>query len=523
MRKWLVALGVVGACLAVAFGTTAVAAGPVFVSLFREPLTTFDPAINIDGTLEMLRPVFEGLTCYEYPYTDLTAKPCLATSWEISDDGLVYTFHLRQGVKFHDGTDFTAEAVQASYDRVMEVNLGVASQISGVYDHTEIVDAQTVRIYLANPSPAFLYLAIRIWMVSPTAIKAHTVITDGKSDYAQAWFDENEAGTGPYMKDYWYRPAELALKRFENYWGGWKASYYEKVSFLYVTEPATQRMMLEAGEATQIDQTLQEDVPALQANPDITVFKVPASGMWNLAMNCLKGPCSNILVRKALSYAFDYDGFLNGIMKGNMTQGQGPIPTFFPDHDKSLMVYHRDLEKAKQLLAEAGYPNGGFKLKMVIVQALQMEVKTAQMFQADLAKLGIELEIQELAWATMLSVCRNRETAPDISMIYDLAEVPIPVDILESSWHSGGVYEWSWFAETNPRVDELLDKAKVTVKDQERRALYVEFQNLVVDNVAAIFLGTETELHSLRSSVGGYVPNPMGVFMTPFYYMYPKQ
>jgi len=284
-------------------------------------------------------------------------------------------------------------------------------------------------------------------------------------------------------------------------------------------------MMLEAGEAQMMDQTLQEDVSELDANPDITVYRVSASGMWNLALNCLedKGPTSDILVRKALSYAFDYKGFITGIMKGNMTQGQGPIPGFFPAHDDTLMVYHYDLAKAKELLAKAGYPDGGFKLKMVIVQALQMEVKTAQLFQADLAKLGIELEIQELAWASMLEVCRNRETSPEISMIYDIANFPIPVDILHRSWHTGGVYNWSWFAETNSRVDELLDEAKVTVDDEARWALYREFQRLVVDNVPSIFLGWETELHTLRSEVGGYVGNPMMPFETPYYYMYPKE
>lgn len=520
-KRYLVGLILIGALLT----TTLVGvAENVYVSTSREPLTTFDPAVNVDGTMEMIRPVYEGLTRYEYPYTDLTAKPCLATNWDISDDGLVYTFYLRKGVKFHDGTYFTAEAVKATYDRVMDVNLGVASLIDGVYDHTEIVDDYTVKIYLEAPSPAFLYLTIEIRMVSPTAIKEHVVIADGQSDYAQAWFDENEAGTGPYMKDYWDRPADLVLKRFEDYWGGWsEGPHYDKISFPYVTEPATGRMMLEAGEATQMDQILQEDVPALEENPDITILKFPASGMWNLALNCLKGPTSNVLVRKALSYAFDYAAFINGIMKGNMTQGQGPLPVFFPDHDDSLMVYYKDLGKAKDLLAEAGYPDGGFKLKMVIVQALQMEVKTAQMFQVDLAKLGIELEIQELAWASMLEVCRNRETAPGISMIYDIANFPVPVDILQRSWHTGGVYNWSWFAETNPRVDELLDEAKVTIDDAARGALYKEFQGLVVDNVAAIFLGSETELRALRSSVGGYVPNPMMPFFTPFYYMYPKE
>jgi peptide/nickel transport system substrate-binding protein len=96
------------------------------------------------------------------------------------------------------------------------------------------------------------------------------------------------------------------------------------------------------------------------------------------------------------------------------------------------------------------------------------------------------------------------------------------VDILHRSWHTGGVYNWSWFAETNPRVDELLDEAKVTIDDEARWALYKEFQMLVVDNVAAVFLGSETGLRTMRSTVGGYVGNPMMPFETPFYYMYPK-
>jgi len=518
--RWVVCLVVAGLVLAGAIET---AAENVYVFARREPLGTFDPAIVIDGTLEQIRPAYEGLTRYEYPFTDLSPHPCLATSWEVSSDGLLYTFHLRQGVKFHDGTDLTAAAVKASYDRVVLVNKGVATQLQNVYDRTEVVDDYTVRIYLKNPSPVFLYIAMNIKIVSPTAIVQHTVVADGKSDYAQAWFDQNEAGTGPYMKDHWDRPAEMVLKRFEGYWGGWtQGPHYDKVAFPYVREPATQRMMLEKGEATAIDQTLIGDIPALEANPDITVYKVPASGMWNITMNCIQGPCTNPLVRQALSCAFDYSTFIKTIMAGNMTQAQGPIPSFLDGHDDSLMVYSKDLVKAKDLLTQAGYGSGGLKLKLVIVQSYQMEIKTAQMFQADLATLGVELQIQELAWATLLSVCRNRETAPDLAMIYDLAEFPIPIDILQRSWHSGGVYDWSWFAESNPRVDELIDQAKITVDGAARNALYGEFQVLVVDNVPAVFLGYDKKIRSLRSSVGGFVGNPMVSYETPVYYMYPK-
>jgi len=365
-------------------------------------------------------------------------------------------------------------------------------------------------------------------MVSPTAISEHTVITDGQSDYGQAWLDENEAGTGAYMKDYWDRPADLTLKRFEDYWGGWSdGPHYDKVSFIYVTEAGTARMMLETGEATQIDMSLilQEDAPQFEANPDITLEKVESSSVWDLTMNCLpgKGPTSNLLVRKALSYAFDYDGFNYGIIKGNMTPAQGPLPKFLVCHDDTLMTYHYDLDKASELLAEAGYPGGGFKLKLVIVQGFQTEVNAAQMFQADLAKLGIDLEIQELAWASMLEVCRNEKTSPDLVIIVDGANFPVPIDICGRSWHSGGVYNFSWFAETNPWVDELLDEAKVTIDDEARWALYKEFQRLVVDNVPAIFLGTETELRAYRSSIGGYAANPLVPMETPFYYMYPKE
>lgn len=519
-RQLLVYLALVGVVLAGAIGA---AAENVYVFARREPLTTYDPAVNIDGTLEQIRPVYEGLTQYQYPYTDLSPQPCLATSWDVSSDGLQYTFHLRSGVKFHDGTDFTAEAVKASYDRVVAVNKGVATQLQGVYDHAEVVDGYTVRIYLKNPSPAFLYIAMNIKIVSPTAIAQNAVVSDGKSDYAQAWCDQNDAGTGPYMKDHWDRPAENVLKRFEGYWGGWTTGpHYDKIAFPYVREPATQRMMLERGEATAMDQTLTGDIPALMANPDITVYKVPASGMWNITMNCLRGPCTDLLVRKALSYAFDYSTYADVIRLGDVTLAQGPLPSLIAGHDDTLMVYSKDLAKAKDLLVQAGHPDGGLKLKMVIVQSYQMEVKTAQMFQADLATLGIQLEIQELAWASLLSVCRNRETAPDLAMIYDLAEFPIPIDILGRSWHTGGVYNWSWFAESNPRVDELIDQVKVTVDDTARNAILAEFQKLVVDNMPAIFLGSEKKIRSIRSSVGGFVGNPMEPFMTPFYYMYPK-
>jgi len=483
-----------------------------FVTLTREPLTSCDPAVVVDGTAEQLHgTAYEGLLKYE----DGSAKlePCLAVSYEVSEDGLIYSFKLREGVKFHDGTDFNAEAVVYSYERVKALNLGVASYLKGF--GRAVADGEyQVSLIIEAPNSSFIYGVPWVKIISPTAAKAHEV----EGDWAQAWLHEQMVGTGPYMFDRWDPATELVLKRFSDYWGGWEGKHLESIIFKVVAEPATQRMLLEAGDADMIDQVLISDIDIINAKPDLVYNESRVLGTWQIMMNTERPPLSDIRVRKTMSYAFDYEGMLNDVMEGHAFPAHGPIDPELPEHDNSILVYHKDLDKAKELLAEAGYPDGGFTLTFAVVQSLQLEISAGLMFQADLAKLGINLQIQELAWASMLSNCRDCESGPDMCFLGIGARVPDPNVTFARGWHTGGTYDWSCYA--NPELDAVLDEALCTVDPDKRTELYREAQRMIDDANPAIWVMASSQQNAMRAWVHGYKMNPADEFLTNFYTMW---
>jgi peptide/nickel transport system substrate-binding protein len=498
--------------LACGFGVAAADPLKLFVSLTREPLTSCDPAVVVDGTSEQLHgTAFEGLLKYKDGASTLDAA--LATGYEVSADGLTYTFSLREGVKFHDGTDFTSDSVKYNFERVKAMNLGVATYLAG-FDRAEVEGAYKVKLILKTPNASFPYGIPWIKIVSPTAVRAHE--KDG--DWAQAWLYDHMVGTGPYMLDHWDRATELVLVRFPEYWGGWEGKHLQGLVFKVVAEPATQRMLLETGDADMIDQVLVADISAIKANPDLVYNEAEVLGIQQIMMNTKQGPLADINIRKAMSYAWDYDLMISQVMGGRAHPAQGPLPSAFPEQDKTLPVYHKDLEKAGEFLAAAGYANGGFTLKLAVVQRLMWEIQGGQMFQADLATLGIKLEIQELAWATMLSACKDPAGGFDMSFLSIGARIADPNLVFARGWHTGGVYDWSHF--TSAELNAVLDAAVGTVNPEVRKALYVVAQRMIVDGCAAVWVMTSSQQNATRAWVHGYKMSPVDEFLTNFYTMW---
>jgi len=484
----------------------------------REPMTTLDPHINVDGTLQWLRPCYDGLVRYKVGTAEL--EPCLATAWEVSGDGLVYTFQLRDGVRFHDGAVFDAEAVRVNLDRIITLNLGAAYLINDIFDHLEVVDEDTVQIFVKKPSPGFIYSLVEIYMISPKALAEQEEDGDG----AAAWFHENIAGTGPYTLEYWNPASELALQRFDGYWEGWEGKHLDYIVTKNIAELATQRMLLEAGEIDEIDDPQTEDVPAYRANPDIAVYDGQLLQGWYITMNCLRGPTADVRVRRAIAYAFDYAIAVSQLRRDLGVPLQGPINASNPAHDPCLFQFTQDLDKARELLAEAGYPGGGgLELKMGVVQNLTFEIECGQLLQAALAELGVKLEVIQIAWSTFLEMSQDPEKANDLAMVSTLyAGDPVPDKHFELYWSTGGTYNWSFFSSTDEGalLDAILEQAAVTIDDDLRNALYHAAQEVIVAGCPAVFTVNDFNIRVMRSVVKGFRFSPTLVFYDPFYYMY---
>lgn len=455
--------------------------------------------------------VYERLV--RYAPGSVRVEPELAQSWEFSSDGTVWTFHLRHGVQFHDGTDFNAEAVKFTYDRVLKINLGPAWMFQ-VIKEIKTLDDYTVQFILNQSFPAFPQVLANIFgsgIVSPTAVRAHE--QDG--DQGQAWLNTHMVGTGPYQFVEWVKGQSVVLKRFEDYWRGWtdKQQAPKQVIIRYITEPAVQRLLLERGDVDIATDISVDDWDLLKNNSDIVLVEKPAMQATYLRFNCAAGPTADVVVRKAIRAAVDYQGIIQDVLRGHAVQMQGAAALGLPCHNDSLPLPKQDLSSARKLLKEAGYPDGGFTLDYVYESGHEDRGKVGEILQATLAQLGIKLQIQKLPWPDLWDRVSSSEPDRTPAIVAnawwpDYADV---INYLYPMYHST---QWPPAAFNigfykNPEVDRLLDKASVEVDTNVRCQELQRAQNLVFDDCPDIDLYHLTTRIAMRSWVKGYSYSPI--------------
>jgi peptide/nickel transport system substrate-binding protein len=469
---------------------------------------TLDPAVNYDFSGGFfLRNSYEGLVKAEGS-KEAKLVPALAESWEISPDGLNYTFKLRQGVKFHDGTPLNAEAVKYSFDRLLAMGMGAVGNFTSI-DKVEVVDDATVKFILKDPFPSFLLALSSMWgplIVSPTAVKANE--KDG--DWGQAWLAENEAGTGPYKVEKWERNQQLTLVRNPDYWGGWGDKYVEKVVVRFVPESTTMRLMIEKGDADiAVGMTSNEDLDALAQTPGVVVEEFSAMSIREVRINTTKPPLDDVKVRQALAYSFDYDQAANGILGGHAVRLDSITAKGVQGYYKPSFMYVKDLEKAKQLLADAGHPDGGFSLDYIWLSGYDIDRQIGEMWQADLKTLGIDLKIQEMPLNTWWEAQGNPETAPQMMMGQwglDYADATSQIWLM---YYSGNFPPKgsNYFYYKNEEVDKLLEQARVEPDAAKRDQLYQPAVEMIYTDSPEVWAMQTNERIVHLAQIMGYVYN----------------
>lgn len=483
-------------------------------------VTGLDPAVIYDLTSRIIALIYEGLVTLKEDTTEIV--PALAESWEISDDGLAYTFHLRQGVKFHDGTPLTAEAVKKSLDRFLEIGKTTAWMFAGVLDEIKVVDDLTVEMTLAKPYTPFLALLASIvgpLIISPTALEEHA-----GDDLAQSWLFDRAVGTGPYKLESWDPGLQtLTLVKNEEYWKGWEGEHIDKVVFRYVVETSTRKLMLEKGEVDVALGLNPDEIQSLVGVEGIAIHEAPTMRIFYINMNNQKGPLQDKEIRQALSYVMDYEGVREHVFNGKLAPLCGPLP---PNDPNALpcedFPYGLDMEKAKALLAESTYPQGGFTLEATVMEGDFAFRKTAEILQAQLAELNIQVNLTELAWTTMWEQIGALETAPDLVPIRNYPDFADSSSIYSSmlassAWGSKG---WNIAYYKNERLDELLEAVNRTTDEKERAPIFQEMAQIAVDDAPMIFIGTYVNQVAMRENVKGYIFNPIYTPVLNIYDMY---
>ncbi|MCF6234372.1 MAG: ABC transporter substrate-binding protein [Rhodobacteraceae bacterium] len=479
----------------------------VVIGLQAEPVT-FDPTQIADlNTTLVVHRLYEGLVGIKYGTYDL--EPRLAESWEISDDGLVYTFKLRAGVKFHDGTDFNADAVKFSWERQRDdthpahgelTYRGVNSYL-GPVDTIEVVDDLTIRITLSAPSGPFLARVTGMTMriISPTALLKHG------DDIGQF-----PAGTGPYMLDEWEPGIRATLSANPDYWGG--APEISNLIYVPIVEPAARLSAITTGE---IDLTI--DVPFdsladLEANPDVVLKQGASAHVWFVALNTQISdpPFDNVLVRRAMNYAVDKESIVNDILQGTAVVSTGPLSPGYGDmRNANVKQYPYDPEKARELLVEAGHPGGFGNCEFLVPESgsgMQAPVEMGTLIQANLAAVGIDCSIKTMEWGAYLTAYRENPQMAQMSWNPPIGDPDIVMNNLFNS--SNFPPGWNAGSYKNEEVDRLVTGASQNADPAIRRDFYLKAQELIVEDAPWIFVnhGSQIIVHSAK--LKGFLVSP---------------
>lgn len=465
-------------------------------------MTTLDPSTEFSNSIMVLCLVYEPLLWYDPIKGEKI--PALAISWESKENGTVWIFHLRKGVTFHDGTPFNAHAVKYSLNRTIALGQGGAFIWAPVKE-INVLDDYTVEFKLSHPAPLDMIAAAcyAAWIFSPNAPNT------------PEWFNAgHDSGSGPYRVVKWDPEAEVVLEKYEDWWG-WKEPNYPLASanapdvfvIKIVKDAVTQERLLKAGEIDIAQYVPIEDISALKADPDLVVVEKPSFQNLLILLNTRKAPLSDVRVRKAIAYAIAYEDIVKVARSGLARVASGPVPYGMPGHFEDLR-YEQNLTRARELLAEAGYPKGGFKLKLTYTAGDIYEKKSAEVIKANLAQLGIELEICPMSWEEQWDLAKsgwkNPEAAQDILMFYWWPTYITAYDFLYNMFHNGNNTLFNLCYYSNPEFEATIDEAKMMEGIDYARALelYHRAQKILYEEVPGIALWDSVDVRVALKRVG---------------------
>jgi peptide/nickel transport system substrate-binding protein len=484
----------------------------VLVIGHAESTDSLDPARGYTQTTGVVsRATYSTLVTF--PDADASAiEPMLAESWEVSPDGLTYTFKLRQGVTFSSGNPVTADDVVFSLMRLKNVKGNpafLADNIAGV----AAVDASTVAITLVSADPSFLSLLPNsAFSVTDSVLIKANGGTDAEdaatTDTAEAFLNGTSAGTGPYLLESWEPQVETVLVRNPTYWG--EQPYFDRVIITNIPEAATQKTALEAGDIDLALDLTADQITGLEGNADIAIASGPANIVHFILMNndpAIGGIVSDPKVQLAIRYALDYEGYktLWGGVQPGTNLAVGLAGAFGEDQ-----AIKRDLEKSKTLLAEAGYPDG-FEIALSYpdfsFQGVNMNTN-AQKIQSDLAEVGITVTLDVGDLQTSLEQYRSGQQA--FAYWFWGPDILDPADFL--AFLPGGkvaTERAKWLPENAPaELNDLISQVKVESDQTKRLELYSQLQAWAQQNGPFAPFNQPDIQTAFRADLQGYVWHP---------------
>jgi len=485
--------------------------GTLVISQQADP-TGLDPeAVLNNSSGFVMATIYDGLVNYKLGTVEV--GPGLAESWEVADDGMAYTFHLRKGVTFHDGTPFNAQSFVKGLDRLKKgdpnsiYNTGpVESYIDftyGAVDSYKAVDDNTVSFKLKHAFAPFLTSLAMVWngVVSPDA-----AIKSGKD------FRNNPVGTGPFMFKEWRHNDQIILEANKNYWGG--APKLDRLIFKINPDAQASLLALRQGDVHILADVNSQLVPAIKANSDLVLMTQPGLAISGMGMPFDTAPFNDKRVRQALNYAVDKDAINKSLFQGLAVPMTSPLPEAQWSFDPSLKGYSYDPDKAKSLLAEAGLGNG-FKAELLTYNSARgynsAGPELAVAIQGYLAKVGVDVSVIKMEMGSYLSQIRSGKY-PGLFMVGWTGDNGDPDNFLYEIFSSDNIPVGDTSRYKNPDVDTALRQAQKEVNHDKRVALYQQAQKTIMDDAPWVFINSLEQVRAASKRVQGYVLNPTQMF-----------
>ncbi|MCD5324292.1 ABC transporter substrate-binding protein [Pontibacillus sp. HN14] len=470
-----------------------------------------DPSKVTDGeSLYVTQQIYDTLVTYKEDGTEV--QPGLATDWQVSDDGKKYTFQLREDVKFHDGTDFTAEDVVYNFDRWVETDDsiyfgymfgGSEEDPNGFLKSVEATGDYEVTFTLDKPNAPFIYtLAMPPFgIASPDAVDEH----------GENYF-KNPVGTGPFKFNSWSKGDKITLDKNEDYFGD--VAHVDQVVFRVIPDNGARYLELQSGSIDMMKGMNPQDISGAEDNEDLQVFRRPSMNVGYMAMNTDQdGPMADPKVRKAINLGVNKEELLT-LFEGLGKPAKNPMPPSLWGYNEDVEPYGYDPEEAKKLLAEAGYGDG---LDVTLYAMsnprpyLPQPKLTAQAIQQMLKEVNVNVEIVENEWETHQTKTQNGEH--DMAFLGWTGDNGDPDNFLyvlldKDNAKEGSAGNIAFYK--NDEIHDLLTEAQVEQDQEKRSELYKKAQEIIHDDAPWLPIAHTTPPIAAKNNIDGYVPHPTG-------------
>jgi len=475
---------------------------------------SIDPAKTNDWTETIaLVNLYDALV---EPTSEGEMVPHLAKDWSRSEDNMTYTFSLREDVKFHDGSNLTAEDVAFSLERMLKINQGYSWLWEGIIDPEnccEVVDDYTVKIKLQEKFAPFVATLAYFGVVNKDLLMENK--KEGKfgeyGDYGQDYLNNNDAGSGAYEFSEWRRGSTLIFTRYEDYFKGWpRENPIDEVRAKLIGSESTLKAQMRAGDLDQVDHWRSTDFYQFVRDlANAKIVETNSGAMYKLQINVQAPPTDDIHVRKAINYAFDYETYLEQI-EPNAVQARGPVSQSVPMFAYDAYQYEHNLDKARKEIAKSGYEPGNITINYVYMTGFAISEQVGLLLQQELDKIGVDLKMQPETWGRMSDLATDPKSSPNLMAVYGPSNYLHPDAYLWPCYYSESAGTWAssnWVQ--SEVIDSLLEKGRKTFDEKRAEVIYQQVQVLLSWMATDVFLNPMLKRYPVQNYVNGLEPMPI--------------